>query len=73
VADQHRDIVQNMKATYAKFAKDVGVVIPTTGNFATLFPAVTKNNTQTVNLTAQIVPGYWKAPQQLNPEGTPPL
>ena len=64
VADQHPDIVQNMKATYAKFAKDVGVVIPTTGNFANLFPAVTANNTQNINLTAQLVPGYWKAPQQ---------
>jgi arylsulfatase A-like enzyme len=73
VADQHPDIVQTIKAAYANFAKDVGVVVPTTGAFATLFPAVTANNTQTVNLTAQLVPGYWKSPQQHNPTGTPPL
>jgi hypothetical protein len=40
VADKHPDIVQNMKETYAKFTKDVGVVIPTKGNFANLFPAM---------------------------------
>ena len=75
LADQHPDIVQNMKTTYAQFAKDVGVVPPTTGNFATLFPAVTANNTQTINLTSQLVPGYWKAPEELtgNQTGTPPL
>jgi hypothetical protein len=73
VADQHPDIVQNMKTTYAKFGKDAGVVVPTTGNFAHLFPAVTTNNTQNINLTAQLVPGYRKAPQQLNPVGAPPL
>jgi arylsulfatase A-like enzyme len=75
LADQHPDIVQNMKTTYAQFAKDVGVVPPTTGNFATLFPAVTANNTQTINLTSQLVPGYWKAPEGLtgNQTGTPPL
>lgn len=65
VADQHPDIVQNMKATYAKFAKDVGVVIPTSGNFANLFPEVTASNTQTINLTKNLVPGYWKG--ELNP------
>lgn len=62
-----------MKASYANYSKDVGVVIPTTGNFAAVFPLVAANNTQTINLTAQLVPGYWKAPQQLNPVGTPPL
>jgi hypothetical protein len=75
IADQHTDIVQNMKATYAQFAKDVGVVPPTTGNFANLFPPVTANDTQTINLTKQLVPGYWKAPEQVtaNQTGTPPL
>ena len=38
VADQHPDIVQTMKAAYAKFAQDVGVLIPTSGTFTTLFP-----------------------------------
>ena len=72
LADQHTDIVQNMKTTYVQFAKDVGVVPPTTGNFANLFPAVTANNMQTINLTAQLVPRYWKAPEQVTGKTDPP-
>ena len=39
VADQHPDIVQTMKVAIAKFAQDIGVLIPpTSGTFTTLFP-----------------------------------
>ena len=73
VADQHPDIVQTMKAAYNKFAQEVGVVIPTSGPFATLFPQIIANNTQTINLTKMFVPGYYNASGQLNPAGPPPL
>ena len=41
VTDQHPEIVQKMKADYKKYAKDVGVVIPTSGAFATLSSRIT--------------------------------
>ena len=58
-----------MKAAYDKYAQDVGVVIPTSGAFSTLFPPITANNTQTINLTKMFVPGYWKG--ELNPTVPP--
>ena len=60
VADQHPEIIQNMKAVYEKYAKDVGVVIPTSGVFGSLFPPVTPNNPQTISLADMLAPGYWK-------------
>jgi arylsulfatase A-like enzyme len=73
VADQHPDILETMTAAYDKYAQDVGIVIPTSGPFSTLFPQITANNTQTINLTKMFVPGYWEAPEEFNPTGPPPL
>ena len=72
---QQPEILQTMKDAYDKFAQEVGVVIPTSGPFKTLFPQVTANNTQTINLTKMFVPGYWEPPEapQGNPNGTAPL
>jgi arylsulfatase A-like enzyme len=62
VADQHPDIMKKLISAYDKYAQDVGIVIPTSGPFATLFPPITANNTQTINLTNMFVPGYpWNA------------
>jgi arylsulfatase A-like enzyme len=58
VADQHPDIMKKLISAYDKYAQDVGIVIPTSGPFATLFPPITANNTQTINLTNMFVPGY---------------
>ena len=58
VAGQNPDIMKNLIAAYDKFAQDVGVVIPTSGPFATLFPPITANDTQTIDLAKMLVPGY---------------
>ena len=58
LADQHPDILKKLISAYDKFAQDVGVVIPTSGPFATLFPPITANDTQTINLAKMFVPGY---------------
>jgi hypothetical protein len=55
-----------MEAAYEKYAKDVGVVVPTSGPFATLFPVIAANNTQTISLEGMLVPGYFKG--ELNPK-----
>jgi arylsulfatase A-like enzyme len=68
VADQHSDIIQTMKTAYDKYAQRVGVVIPTSGAFSTLFPAITANNTQTIDLEGMLAPGYFKG--ELNPVGS---
>ena len=47
-----------MIAAYDKYAQEVGVVIPTSGPFATLFQPITANNTQTIDLAKMFVPGY---------------
>ena len=58
LADQHPDILKKLISAYDKFAQDVGVVIPTSGPFATLFPPITANDTQTINFAKMFVPGY---------------
>ena len=58
LADQHPDILKKLISAYDKFAQDVGVVIPTSGPFGTLFPPITANDTQTINLAKMFVPGY---------------
>jgi arylsulfatase A-like enzyme len=62
VAEQNPDIMNKLISAYDKYAQDVGIVIPRSGPFATLFPPITANNTQTINLTNMFVPGYpWNA------------
>ena len=58
VAAQHPDILQKLSAAYDKYAQDVGIVIPTSGPFSTLFPQVTANNTQTIDLAKMFAPGF---------------
>jgi hypothetical protein len=56
--DQHPDILKKLISAYDKFAQDVGVVIPTSEPFGTLFPPITANDTQTINLAKMFVLGY---------------
>ena len=58
VGAQNPDILKKLIAAYEKYAQDVGVVPPTSGNFATLFPPITANDTQTINLAKMLAPGY---------------
>jgi hypothetical protein len=58
VARQNPDILKTLVAAYDKFAQDVGVVIPTSGPFATFFPPITANNTQTIDLAMMFAPWY---------------
>jgi hypothetical protein len=62
LADQHPDILQKLIAAYDKYAQDVGVIIPRGEKFEqsskNLFPPVTQNDTQTINLEKMFVPGY---------------
>jgi hypothetical protein len=66
VAEQHPDILQKIIAAYDKYSQDVGIIIPASGPLSTLFPQITANNTQTINLTKIFVPGYWEAPQEFS-------
>ncbi len=58
VGTQNPDILKKLIAAYEKYAQDVGVVPPTSGGFATLFPPITANDTQTINLAEMLAPGY---------------
>ena len=58
VAAQHLDIVQTLIAAYDKYSQDVGIVIPTSGPFSTLFLQITANNTQTIDLAEMFAPAY---------------
>jgi arylsulfatase len=58
LAAQHPDILQKLSDAYDKYAQDVGIVIPTSGPFSTLFPQVTANNTQTIDLAKMFAPGF---------------
>jgi arylsulfatase A-like enzyme len=49
VADQYPEILKKLFAAYDQYAQDVGVIIPTPGSFATLFPPITANDTQTID------------------------
>jgi hypothetical protein len=53
---------ETMVAAYDKCAQDVGVVIPRGEKFEQTaknnFPAVTQNNTQSIDLAKMFAPGY---------------
>jgi arylsulfatase A-like enzyme len=60
VATQHPDILQKMTTAYAKYAKDVGVVIPRGEVFAQSaanFPPINAKNMVSISLK-DLIPGY---------------
>ncbi len=63
LSSEHPDILQNLMIAYEKYAQDVGVVVPRGEKFAEsakhVFPSVTQENIQTINLTNMLVPGYF--------------
>jgi hypothetical protein len=50
--------MKKLIAAYDHYPQDVGVVRPTSGPFATLFPPIAANDTQTIDLAKMLAPWY---------------